>query len=140
MANKVDVCAVADLEEGTPHIVQVPGGRTLVIALWRGQVFALRDVCPHQSQSFHCGTVDGRLRGTARPGEVAVDDRDPVVRCPWHTWEFRLIDGSCTTDPTLRIRTYPVTVSDGRVTVDLDVSGRRDAALSGMSSDWGSRR
>ena len=114
----VDVCAVADLEEGVPTLVKA-AGRELVVARWRGEVYALRNVCPHQTQSFVCGNVHARLRGSSRPGGMVADDREPVIACPWHTWEFKLTDGRCITDDKLRVKTYPVQVERGRVMVDV---------------------
>lgn len=114
----IDVCSLSELEEGVPHVVSC-GRREVVLAQWSGSVYALRNLCPHQSQSFLCGTVRARLRAHGGPGSVISDTADPVLRCPWHTWEFRLLDGTCTTDRALRIKTYPVEVRAGRVLVDV---------------------
>jgi nitrite reductase/ring-hydroxylating ferredoxin subunit len=113
----IDVCGLAELEEGAPRIV-VHGRREIAVARWGERVYAVRNICPHQSQSFACGTVRARLHG-AGAGSVTVDEDDPVIRCPWHTWEFRLLDGTCTTDRQLRVRTYPVEIRDGRVLIEL---------------------
>lgn len=118
MSGVVDVCALEELEEGVPTVKQA-AGREIVLARWQDEVFALRNLCPHQSQSFMCGNVRPRLRGTSAPVGLTTDARDPVISCPWHTWEFRLHDGHCTTDPQLRVRTYAVGVEDGRVLVDM---------------------
>ncbi|MDO8208890.1 nitrite reductase (NAD(P)H) small subunit [Conexibacter sp. CPCC 206217] len=127
MSGLVDVCALDELEEGVPAVKRA-GNRELVLARWRGEVFALRNVCPHQSQSFMCGNVHPRLRGSSAPGGLIADAADPVLACPWHTWEFRLQDGRCTTDPQLRVATYPVGVENGRVLVDLRPKRARVAA------------
>lgn len=32
------------------------------------------------------------------------------MRCAWHGWEFDLTTGRSLVDPTVRARTYPVTI------------------------------
>jgi nitrite reductase/ring-hydroxylating ferredoxin subunit len=117
----IEAAGLDELEEGKPLVRKV-GGRDVVLVRWRGEVYALRDVCPHQSASFLFGTVHDLVTGDAALGELAVDRSDPVIKCPWHAWQFRLRTGECLVDPALRTRTYAVTVRDG--TVLLDMGGR----------------
>ena len=49
-------CRLADLAEAKPTVV-VAGERELVLVRWRGDVYALRNVCPHMSTSFERGAV-----------------------------------------------------------------------------------
>jgi 3-phenylpropionate/trans-cinnamate dioxygenase ferredoxin subunit len=114
----IDVAALEHLEEGVPTKVMVEG-RGIVLVRWGTEVLAARDLCPHQLQSFDGGRVHPRVVGDGRPGEVAIAPTGPVLACPWHSWEFDLRDGSCTVDPTLRVRIYRVEVRDGRVLVEL---------------------
>mgnify|MGYP006279687631 CR=1 FL=1 len=44
-----------------------------------GNVFALRDTCPHRGTLLSKGAFDGR-----------------EVECPYHGWRFRGSDGVCT--------------------------------------------
>jgi nitrite reductase (NADH) small subunit len=53
------------------------------------------------------------------PGRPAVEEGSPVIRCPWHSWEYGLRDGICVSNPSLRVRSYPVAVRDGRVFIDM---------------------
>ncbi|WP_366672887.1 Rieske 2Fe-2S domain-containing protein [Mesorhizobium sp.] len=39
------------------------------------------------------------------------------MRCAWHGWEFDIKTGSALVDPTVRARTFPVTVEDGNIYV-----------------------
>lgn len=111
-----DVCAVSDLTPREPKAVRVKG-REIVLMLWSGEVFAVRNHCPHQGQSFVNGHVVPRLTSSETAGELVSDDHDPLLICPWHTWGYELRSGRCTVDPSLRVRTYPVVVRDGRVLV-----------------------
>jgi nitrite reductase (NADH) small subunit len=114
-----DVGSVEELTEGQPEVVRV-GGREIAIVLWRGEVYAVRNVCPHQTQPLGTGLIRSRLRGDpGRPGLPEIDDEDPVIVCPVHTWEFSLTSGACVTHGKLRVRSYPVRLEDGRVLVEL---------------------
>jgi nitrite reductase/ring-hydroxylating ferredoxin subunit len=48
-----------------------------------------------------------------------VDEGDPVLVCPVHTWSFRLRSGECTVDESLRVRRYPTEVRGGRLLIDV---------------------
>jgi nitrite reductase/ring-hydroxylating ferredoxin subunit len=118
----VQVCALADLPEGTPRVFRV-GERELALVRWRDGVYALRNVCPHMSSSFEGGSAIPTIAGTV--GNVELDPTDPVLTCPWHQYEFGLKDGRCRSDRALRVRTYRVDVVDGQVAVDLSRPARR---------------
>lgn len=113
-----DVCALDEIKPHEPLAVRV-ANTEIVLARWHDKVYALRNICPHQGQSFVCGNVTPRLQSTA-PGEAVVaDDTNPLLICPWHTWGYELETGKCSTEPSLRVRTYQVEIHDGRVLVDL---------------------
>jgi nitrite reductase/ring-hydroxylating ferredoxin subunit len=113
-----DAGPVADLRAGSPVIVKV-GGRELALVRMGETVYAVRNVCPHQTQSFAGGRAQSRVEGASTIGELDLLEDDPALACPWHGFEFRLRDGRCLVNPSLRVRTYPVEVRDGRVYVDL---------------------
>lgn len=80
-----------------------------------GQVFALRDICPHRAAPLSAGRV------VDKPGE------GQTIECPYHGWRFRP-DGACAAIPSLvdaqafdvdriRVRAYPVRESQGLVFV-----------------------
>lgn len=113
---ELEVCPVAELPEAVATVRRV-GDRELAFVRWRDDVYALRNVCPHMSASFHRGPVCGHITG--RVGDVEIRDDDPVIMCPWHQYEFSLGSGRCVTDEKLRVRSYAVRVRDGSVYVDL---------------------
>jgi 3-phenylpropionate/trans-cinnamate dioxygenase ferredoxin subunit len=98
---------------------------------WRGEVFAIRNICPHQSQRFDDGRVHVRLDSPSGPGHVSMVSDVPLLQCPMHAWDYELRTGRCSVDPKLRVRTYPTRVTSGRVFVD--VSGR--VTTEGVSDD-----
>jgi phenylpropionate dioxygenase-like ring-hydroxylating dioxygenase large terminal subunit len=88
-----------------------------------GEVFALRDICPHRAAPLSAGRqVDG-------------PDGAPAVACPYHGWAFRTGDGVCSSIPSLtadqaydasriRVRRYPVRESQGLLWVWLSADAR----------------
>ena len=79
-----------------------------------GQVYALRDICPHRAAPLSAGRL-------TRDGAGA-----ETVECCYHGWQFRTGDGVCSRLPSLvgaqefdaeriRVRTYPTAESQGLV-------------------------
>lgn len=80
-----------------------------------GQVYAMRDICPHRAAPLSAGRL------VEKPGEAE------TIECCYHGWRFRP-DGVCAAIPSLvedqpyeadriRVRTYPVRESQGMVFV-----------------------
>jgi nitrite reductase/ring-hydroxylating ferredoxin subunit len=84
-----------------------------VCVFWHeNEVYAVDDRCPHLGFPLHRGTVEQGL-----------------LTCHWHHARFDLCSGG-TLDPFADdVRTYPVTVVEGRVVVGLPPDGDRGAAL-----------
>ncbi len=87
-----------------------------------GQVFALRDVCPHRAVPLSSGRL-------YKPGDKAdgVPTPDTQVECPYHGWRFRT-DGRCAAIPVMtegqnvdldkiRVRRYPAREQQGLIWV-----------------------
>jgi len=115
----VDACSVAELEEGRPKVVKVKG-REITVIQWRDEVYAVRNICPHQTQSFKGAHVrPGFASKPGGVGELSMDQSEPVLVCPVHTWSFNLRSGQCTVDESLRIRRYDTAIEDGRLLIDV---------------------
>jgi nitrite reductase/ring-hydroxylating ferredoxin subunit len=115
----IDACALDELVEGKPKVVKIKG-REITVVSWRHEIHAVRNICPHQTQSFAQAHV--RPSFTGRPGvigELQVEMSDPVLVCPVHTWSFSLRTGNCTVDDSLRIRRYETAVENGRLLIDV---------------------
>lgn len=116
----IDVGALEDFGEGMPTIMRL-NDREVAVIRWGEEVFAVRNVCPHQSESFAGGHVRRSLSGDRSPGDVGVSQGEPLLVCPVHTWTYNLrAGGRCAVDPRLRVRTYPTSVRSGRVFVGVD--------------------
>ncbi|MDE2485917.1 MAG: aromatic ring-hydroxylating dioxygenase subunit alpha [Alphaproteobacteria bacterium] len=80
-----------------------------------GQLFALRDICPHRAAPLSAGRFHREASGAE------------TVECPYHGWRFGQ-DGACAAIPSLvedqaleasriRVRRYPVAESQGLIFV-----------------------
>ena len=111
------VCAAADLPVGARRIVEVDG-RSIGVFNVHGTLYALHNGCPHKAGPL----CEGPICGTTLPTEdygLAYGREGELVRCAWHGWEFEIATGRSVADPSVRARTYPVTVEDGEVVVTL---------------------
>ena len=97
----------------------VVNGRQVVIVRWKERCYAVRNICPHQTIGFVGGRAYDRVTAGAQFGTVELADDDPVLACPRHAFRYRLVNGECLVDQRLRVRTYDVSVRDGRVLVDI---------------------
>jgi nitrite reductase/ring-hydroxylating ferredoxin subunit len=108
MASHV-VARVSELPPGE-RIIRTIAGRSIGVFNVGGEYFALRNRCPHQGAALCQGRVQGAV-SAALPGQFDYDAATPVLRCPWHGWEFDMRTGGSWFDPRgTRVRSYDVTV------------------------------
>ena len=101
MAGDRVVADVADIPPGSARVVECDGKR-LALCNVDGAFYAVDDVCTH----------DG---GSLDQGELIGDE----IECPRHGARFSVVTGRVTRLPAMMpLRTYPVSVEDGRISVD----------------------
>jgi nitrite reductase/ring-hydroxylating ferredoxin subunit len=66
----VEVCSVDELERDGSRVVTAEG-RTVLVLMDQGNVYALDNRCPHMGFPLHRGTV-----------------RDGILTCHWHHAKF----------------------------------------------------
>lgn len=120
-----DVGGDEEFEEGIARVVVVEGRQVGVIR-WRDEVYALRNICPHEYAPVCNGHAMPLITGD-HTGEIDFDEDRLVVVCPWHGWEFEARTGLAAWGrSTYRLKTYPAKIEDGRVLVDVGrAAGRR---------------
>lgn len=111
------VCAVDELPPGAMKLVDI-GKFGVGVYNVRGSLYAIVNYCSHEGAPLCLGL----LGGTNEPAPDQPDGvrrvRDgQIVRCPWHNWEFDITTGRNVADPSRRVRTYQVDVTDGEVFV-----------------------
>src|SRR5678815_293957 len=95
-----------DLKGGKLQRVEMLGEPVMLGRSRGGEVFALRDVCPHRAAPLSAGGFHRDALGVE------------TVQCPYHGWRFRA-DGACAAIPSLtadqamdvsriRVRRFPV--------------------------------
>jgi nitrite reductase/ring-hydroxylating ferredoxin subunit len=119
------VGALEKFAEGSITIVEIED-RSVGIVNAGGEIYAVLNVCPHALAPI----CEGRLTGTfvpSKPGTAVWGMQNRILRCPWHGFEFDLANQGQTVFTTFkaRVRMFPVTVANGRVSVD--VPERRSA-------------
>jgi phenylpropionate dioxygenase-like ring-hydroxylating dioxygenase large terminal subunit len=117
----------ADLKRGRLARHEILGEPVLLGRAPDGEVFALRDVCPHRAAPLSAGRFAREADGAAS------------VECPYHGWRFRA-DGRCAAIPSLvegqafeasriQVRRYPAAESQGMVFVFVAADPRSPAVL-----------
>ena len=110
-----------DLKPGKLQRYELLGEPVLLGRTRAGQVYALRDICPHRAAPLSAGRLVGE-RGAEE------------VECPYHGWRFRP-DGVCAAIPSLvddqvfeasriRVRSYPVREQQGLVWIWMAADAR----------------
>jgi 3-phenylpropionate/trans-cinnamate dioxygenase ferredoxin subunit len=80
-----------------------PKGLPVLLIKKGGTVFALENRCAHMGCPLAAGTLDGY-----------------TLRCPCHDWRFDVRDGAFLDAPALRLKTYPVTIQNGKVFIEAE--------------------
>ena len=122
---RVVIAKVWEIPPGSRKIVVPFRGRAGIgVFNVNGNLYALRNICPHKRGPLCTGELTGRINADAPPSayaaELAVDGDGEVLRCPWHQWPFEIATGRCLVDPGVRVKTYPVRVIGNDIIVDLD--------------------
>jgi sulfite reductase beta subunit-like hemoprotein/nitrite reductase/ring-hydroxylating ferredoxin subunit len=107
---KIKACRAAELREGVGRLVSASGtsaapmaARSLALFRVGERIVAMDAECPHAGGAL----CEGRIEAGC-------------VVCPLHDYPFELATGRCTTQATLSVRIYPVTVEQGDVYVEVD--------------------
>jgi phenylpropionate dioxygenase-like ring-hydroxylating dioxygenase large terminal subunit len=114
-----------DLKPGKLARHELLGEPVLLGRSNKGELFALRDICPHRAAPLSAGRFHQEASGAT------------TVECPYHGWRFKA-DGACAAIPSLvddqamdvsriRVRRYPIAESQGLVFIWVASEARNQA-------------
>ena len=100
-----DIGNVTDIPPRGARCVVTPRGRIGVFRTADDRVFAIEDHCPHKGGPLSQGIVHGAS-----------------VTCPLHNWVFSLETGEAQGPDEGAVKTIPVRIVDGRLSLGLDLA------------------
>jgi len=101
--NWFEIGTVEDIPARGARCVSTPQGKIGVFRTADNRVFAIDDHCPHKGGPLSQGIVHGAS-----------------VTCPLHNWVFSLETGEAQGADEGSVRTIPVRVVDGRISIGLE--------------------
>ena len=104
MKDCVEIGSIEQIPRRGARCVNTPAGKIAVFRTAEDQVFALENRCPHKGGPLSEGIVHGG-----------------AVTCPLHNWVFDLATGEAQGADEGQVRTFPVSVVDGRIFMAPDV-------------------
>lgn len=99
--SRVPVASAADVRPGEGRVVEA-GGQTLALFNIEGRFYAIANSCPHRGGPLGEGDLEGC-----------------VVMCPWHAWRWDVTSGANVNNPAVKVASFPVSVENGQVFVEL---------------------
>lgn len=115
---------IEKLDGNNRLFIDIDGGEIVVMEC-DGDVYAVRNLCPHQYGNVGEGKVERKIVADVPDiGERVQERYEPdkrVIRCPCHGWAFDLDTGDNVADPQNApgIQLYETTVEDGIIYIDI---------------------
>jgi len=97
-----DIGTIDDIPLRGARCVKTPQGEIGVFRTHDGRIFAIENHCPHKGGPLTQGIVHGA-----------------AVTCPLHNWVFSLETGKALGADEGEVKTIPVKVDDGRISLAL---------------------
>ena len=98
----IPVCPLEDLPIGLGRAFTIAGKTIAIFRTRAGKLFATNNTCPHKKGPLAEGLLSG----------------DQVV-CPLHQFRFDMTSGHCDQENICSVTTYPVTLIDNTVHIQL---------------------
>jgi nitrite reductase (NADH) small subunit len=114
-AGRVLIGHRSQLPDGTRRVVSLSNDEVGII-VHGGKIYAYRNRCFHQGGPVCEGSVIGRVQAhLSEDGKMlgeSFSETEIHLVCPWHGVEYLLADGTCVTNPRVRLRRYDVLVDE----------------------------
>jgi len=97
-------------------------GETVGVFAVGDDVVAYANLCRHQGGPVCQGQVMPGLEALLNADQTSAGEaftKELHLICPWHGWEYDLLDGHCIAEPRLHLRAIPVRVRDGNVVLEV---------------------
>lgn len=107
---KLAIGRADEIAPGERKLIAVDG-RSLGIFNVNGTYRVYLNICPHAFAPVCRGRVGGTTLPSA-PGEYHWGREGEILACPWHGWEYDLLDGQCLTDRR-KLFAFDVTIEGG---------------------------
>ena len=108
------VCVTEDLPAGERREVDVGGEYGVMVFNLGGDLYAIRNKCPHRGGPLGRGRLRPRVKSRG-VSEWIYEREGEVIKCPYHQWEFDVRTGKALDDERLGAKTYRVDFEDGHV-------------------------
>lgn len=82
---------LGELREGQ-FVIRNLGNCSIGATMLKNEPLVVLNFCPHAGAPICQGTIAPKLRCTSDQ-KLQLDAENPILRCPWHGWEFNLEDG-----------------------------------------------
>ncbi len=105
MSNWIEIGKVEEIPKQGARVVETAKGDIGIFRTLEGEVFALRDRCPHKEGPLSQGIVHGKR-----------------VTCPLHNWNIELESGEVVAPDEGCAASFPVKVDDGVVYLSLEAN------------------
>ena len=109
----IEIGSVDDIPKQGARVVRTPQGDIAVFRTATGEIFALRDRCPHKGGPLSQGIVSGK-----------------TVTCPLHNWNIALDTGEAVAPDQGCAGHIPVKLIEGRISLLLEVAQAKLAVVS----------
>jgi nitrite reductase (NADH) small subunit len=116
------VCKLDELEIGKITPAKIGALSIILSKLPSGEIRAVSARCPHQGANLQYGCISGRTESRVL-NQIQFRDFGETLRCPWHGFEFSLLDGRPIVETggqvSMKLRIYPSEVEGNDVVVTI---------------------
>ncbi|AEE52617.1 Rieske (2Fe-2S) protein [Haliscomenobacter hydrossis] len=92
------------------------GNRSVGATLLHGKPIVVLNFCPHAGAPICSGKITPKQILEASH-ELTLDPEHPVLRCPWHGWEFSLENGRTVFESRLRLAYLEFEINESSIFV-----------------------
>ena len=108
---KYVVCQASEIPVGMAKAVEVAGHQVCIFNLG-GEFAAISNHCPHEGAELSYGKLVSLVQSDT-PGSYTRTSSRPMVKCPWHGWEFDVRTGQSWCRPnSVKTRSYTVALQN----------------------------